>query len=185
MDKKPNRQVVIGISVIAGICLLACIGVGVAIMNVPKLLQWAVEQSALEIGVAAPDFELTDLDGKTVHLSQFHGKPVLLTFGATWCSACRASTPHVQQAHEDYPGLVVLLVDMEEDPQLVSEYADDFGLTYPVLLDFNGKVTELYKVSAIPTEVFIDAGGIIRAVFVGSLSPEILAENLPLIGVVP
>jgi peroxiredoxin len=185
MDKKPNRQIIIGVSVIVGICLICCIGIGITILNAPNLLQWSLEQRTLEVGSAAPDFELTALDGKTVRLSQFKGQPILLSFGATWCPGCCAEAPLLQEVHENHPELIVLLVNMEESPQVVQEFASEVGITHPILLDRKGRVSNQYRIYAIPTSFFIDAEGIIQAIMTEEATSKVLAKKLPLIGIAP
>ena len=91
----------------------------------------------------------------------------------------------LQDLHENHPELVVLLIDSKESADIVGDFADDFGITFPVLLDHDGAVTKLYQVFAIPTELFIDKDGIIKAKIIESVTPELLAEKLPLIGVTP
>jgi hypothetical protein len=81
--------------------------------------------------------------------------------------------------------LVVLLVDSKEGPDVVQSFADEFGITHPILLDWDGKVSELYQIFAIPTELFIDEDGIIQAKLVERVTPGLLAEKLPMIGVTP
>ena len=185
MGKNSNPQLIIGISVTVGICLIACVGIGIVAYNAPNLLDFSPNQSSLDVGTAAPDFELTALGGGTVRLSQFKGRPVLLSVGATWCPECRASTPVLQSLHESHPELVLLLLDLEEDANVVQGYVDEMGITYRVLLDLDGKVGKLYKVVYIPTELFIDADGIIRAKLVEAATQKSLADSLPLIGVHP
>ncbi|MEW9034144.1 MAG: redoxin domain-containing protein, partial [Planifilum fimeticola] len=58
------------------------------------------ESEAVEIGQTAPDFELTTLDGKTVRLSEFRGKGVLINFWASWCKPCRDEMPAIQRVYE-------------------------------------------------------------------------------------
>ena len=191
MDTKPNpnpnRQVIIGVAVILGICLACCAAIGVvAVLGAPAVLEWASQQAApLEVGSSAPDFELTSLDGESVRLSQFQGRPVLLVFGATWCPPCRAEAPLIQDAHEEYPELVVLLVDMEEEADIVQGYVDEMNLTHLVLLDLNGLTSQKYHINAIPASFFIDEAGLIRALEVGQLTRAALAEKLKTIGVAP
>ena len=184
MKKKTNWLAILGISAV-GICLIACLGVGLAIRFAPNIYQYSLDNSSLKVGDAAPDFELTSLEGETVRLSQFKGQPVLLTFGASWCPDCRVEVPLLQDLHERHPELVILLVDSKEGRDIVQEYADELGITHPILLDQNGAVNELYQIFAIPTELFIDAEGIIRAKLVEHVTPELLAEKLPLIGITP
>ena len=184
MKKKTNWLAIIAVSA-GGVCLLACLGIGLLTVLGPKIYRYSLENSSLKVGAAAPDFELTALQGGAVRLSGFKGRPVLLSFGASWCPDCRVEAPLLETLHEDHPELVVLLVDSQESRDVVRQYADDLGMTHPVLLDRDGAVMKTYQVFAIPTELFIDADGIIRAKIIESVTPELLAEKLPLIDVTP
>lgn len=184
MKKKPNWLMIIGLS-LAGFCLLGCLTTMAISLFFPALLQAYLKNSSLAIGEPAPDFELTALTGGTIRLSQFRGQPILLTVSSTWCPACRAEAPVLQKLHETHPELVILMVDSKEPPDVVQQFADEFGITHPILLDRDGAVMKLYQVVAIPTDLFIDAEGVIRAKLIESATPELLAEKLPLIGVDP
>lgn len=190
-NHNPNKQVIIGVAVIVAICLACCaIGGAAVVIGAPYLNDWAESQveaapEPLQVGKPAPDFELTDLDGETVRLSDLQGKPVLLVFGATWCPPCRAEAPLVQEVHEDHPEMIVIWVDMEETASTVRTYVKKAGLTHRVLLDTSGRVAELYHIYAIPTSFFIDSDGILRAMLIEELTRPFLADTLPLIGVTP
>ncbi len=184
MEKKNTRLTIILITII-GICLIGFLGIGLTIRFLPNIYQSSLENSSLQVGDSAPDFELTSLDGENVHLSQFKGQPVLISIGATWCPDCRAEAPIVQELHENHPELIVLLIDSKESKEVVQKFADEFGITHPILLDHDGAVSKLYQVFAIPTELFIDKDGVIRAKIIESVTPELLAEKLPLIGITP
>jgi len=184
VEKKNTRLAIILISII-GICLTGCLGIGLAIRFAPIIYQYSLENSSLKVGDTAPDFELTALTGETVRLSQFNGLPVLLTIGATWCPDCRLEAPLLEEVHKAHPELVILLVDSKESADVVQGFADEFGITHPILLDKDGAVSKLYQVFAIPTEIFIDKDGVIQAKIIESVTPELLAEKLPLIGVNP
>ena len=93
--------------------------------------------------------------------------------------------PLIQELHENHPDLVVLQVDIQESASTVQEFVDEFGITHPVLLDSDGSLERLYQVFAIPTELFIDSEGIIQAKIIEIVTPELLAEKLPLIGIQP
>jgi peroxiredoxin len=183
--KKKNIWLAIALISICGICLFGCLGIGLAIRLAPKLVQYNIQSSSLKVGDAAPDFELTSLDGETVRLSQLKGTPVLLSFGATWCPDCRIEAPLLEEVHQSHPELMVLLVDVNEGPELVQQYMSELGITHPILLDRDGTVMEQYQVLAIPTELFIDANGIIRAKIIEKITPALIAEKLLLIGIDP
>jgi peroxiredoxin len=182
MKKKTNWWLILGLSA-AGLCVICCLAAGAIALAFPSLYQYSLNTTSLAVGNAAPDFELQALDGTTVKLSDFQGKPVLLTFGATWCPDCRAETPVLEDLHRKNSDLVILSVDSKEASDVVQGYVDESGITYPVLLDRDGSVNQLYQVFAIPTVLFIDGDGVIRAKIIEKVTPEILEEKLPLIGV--
>jgi len=182
--KKTNWWIIIGVSVI-GICLIGCLGIGLLISFAPDIYGYALENTSLDVGTATPDFELTTLTGETVRLGQFQGQPVLLTFGATWCPDCRIEAPLLEEVHKSHPELVILLVDSRENADVVQQFADEFDITHPILLDTNGKVSEQYQIFAIPTELFIDKDGVIQAKIIEKVTPELLAKYLPKIGINP
>lgn len=182
--KKTNWFLIIAAS-FAGLCLLGCITVAGLAALFPSIYQAYLQNSSLDIGDTAPDFELTALTGETIRLSQFRGQPVLLNFSASWCPSCREEAPLLEELHQEYPELVILLVDLKENQKTVQDFADEFGLTYPILLDRDGKVSDQYAIFAIPTGLFIDRDGMIQAKVVESVTPSLLAEYLPLIGIQP
>jgi len=131
------------------------------------------------VGNPAPDFQLSDLDGKTVSLSDFQGKPVLLNFWASWCRPCRVEMPHIQQVNEEWAdkGLVVLAINTGETPSEVKKFMRDYELSLPVLLDTKRVVTEKYEVWSIPTTIFIDKDGIIQAKVIGAFTDKAAIET--------
>ena len=184
MNKKLNWILILGGAVIV-VCLIACVGAALLIKFLPGINKNSIENSSLKVGEAAPDFELASLNGESIKLSQFKGQPVLLTFSASWCPDCRLEAPLLQDLHESRPELVVLLVDLKETPDVARGFADEFGFTFPVLLDRDGSISKLYQILAIPTGLFIDSDGIIRAKIIERVTPELLEEKLLLIGIQP
>jgi len=88
-------------------------------------------------GQAAPDFTLETLDGKTVHLSDFKGKGVLLNFWATWCQPCKIEMPWFAELQKQYgpQGLQIVGVAMDDaSPKEIGEFAHDLGVNYPILV---------------------------------------------------
>lgn len=99
------------------------------------------------IGELAPDFTLPDLKGETINLSELQGKIVVIHFATTWCPFCNAEAPHLEQLYQDYKsqGVEVFIIDVKESEALVQEKLQDrFKLTFPVLMDEDGKVAESY-----------------------------------------
>ncbi len=134
----------------------------------------------------APDFELTSLNGETIRLSQLRGQPVVLVFNTTWCPDCRTEAPMLQALHGQYsPGLVVLSVDLQEPADVVQPFADEFGWTFDVLLDIDGKASSAYYVYAIPTWLFIDAEGVVRGKRLDTPTETEMNDFLLKIGITP
>lgn len=183
-EKKNNKWFIVAI-VVAVLCLLACACLVLVIAFAPNLYQSTLDSSSLRVGEAAPDFELTSLDGETVRLRDFQGQPVLVSFGASWCPDCRVGAPLVEDIHQKHPELVILLIDSGESQDVVREYVQGMGITHTVLLDTDSVVNEMYKIVAIPTELFIDEDGIIRAKLVEKVTSQLLDEKLTLIGIQP
>lgn len=182
-----NRKLWIGVT--AAALVMACVGACVAVVLLMRystdIFVFLNNHNSLKIGSPAPDFALRSLDGGTVQLSQFRGRPVMLTFAASWCPDCRAEAPVQQALHEQHPDLVVLLVDSNEQDAVVRDFAAEFGMTYPVLLDPSSQVSRQYRIFAIPTSFFIDASGVIRGMIIERVTSDVIDENLPLIGVEP
>jgi peroxiredoxin len=134
-------------------------------------LSGAATGDAPTVGKPAPDFVAVTVDGKTVKLSDLKGKPVWLTFGASWCQPCRAENPDIKATYEKYKdsGLVVLAIFISEERAAVTDYADRIGLTYLKVADPNTKIASQYRILGIPSHYFIDSTGILRQMKIGSL----------------
>ncbi len=114
------------------------------------------------IGNPAPDFTLTDMQGRQVTLSQFRGKVVLLNFWATWCPPCREEMPSMERLYQRFKeqGLVMLAVNVEENGfQAVSSFLSRHPHSFPILLDSNADAQNLYRVYRFPESFLIDRNG--------------------------
>ena len=129
-----------------------------------------------EIGQPAPNFAFVWADGRGTDLAGLRGKPVVLNFWATWCGPCRAEMPELVALHQADSAVVVLEVNTQEGMDLIRPFAEEFAMTMPVLVDESGDVRTLYGVRAMPTTLFIDAEGIIRARWAGLLTGEQLSQ---------
>ena len=130
-----------------------------------------VAGSAPVVGGLPPAFTGTTYDGKTVSLADYAGKPMWLTFGASWCPDCRSEAPDVEAVYQAYKakGLVVLAVFINEPAADISGYAGRAGLTFPIVVDERTSIASAYRTLGIPTHFFIGADGRIREIRIGAL----------------
>jgi peroxiredoxin len=150
----------------------------------PGLTGVALPAPAPVVGAPAPDFTLTDLSGASVSLSGYKGQPVLLNFWATWCPPCKLEMPTLQQHYTDYKaqGLVVVGVEAGEPRSEVQAFATDQRLTFPILPDEKSTVTDMYRVSALPTTFVIDRQGMIVQQHMGMMTEAQVDEYLAELG---
>ncbi len=163
---------------------IARIGALVGFLVVVGAVIWALQggvslsSDVPRVGSAAPNFSLSDTGGKGVSLSSFRGHPVIVNFWATWCPPCRAEMPAINAVAKANPNVVVLAVDMLEGPALVQMYLKDIPLGFAPLLDPEGRVGGLYKVSSLPSSFFVGPDGTIRAINVGPMDQPTIEANL-------
>ena len=103
----------------------------------------------------------------------------MLNFWASWCGPCRAEMPYIQQIYDEWQdkGLVLLTINVRESASTARQFMQSNNLSFPVLLDTNGNVTQMYNFRGIPTTFFIDEDGIIQARRVGSFSSKQQIED--------
>lgn len=133
--------------------------------------------SAAQSGYLAPDFTLSDSSGESVTLSELRGKPVILNLWASWCGPCRAEMPALQALHEDLGDQLVILgvnASDQDSRQKALSFLSENGVTFRIVFDERGEVSDLYLLQALPTTYFIRADGIIEDVIIGGPLSEAL-----------
>ena len=115
--------------------------------------------------VQSASFDLQDHNGNPVSLSDFSGQMVMVNFWATWCGPCRIEMPSMQRMYDSFRdrGFVLLAVNTRETPRVVAQFMEEFGYTFPIALDVNGRVSFQYGVRSIPLTYLIDPAGRIIA----------------------
>lgn len=118
-----------------------------------------------KIGTLSPPFQLVDLEGNRLALSDYLGKVVVLNFWATWCGPCRVEMPAMEQLHQDLEkeGLVVLAVSVDAQGIVVTRpFQEALGLTFSILHDSDYQVGAAYGARTLPMTYLLDREGIIR-----------------------
>lgn len=151
----------------------------------------AEESSEADAGqdvIPAMDFTLTDQYGETHTFSDYKGKTVFLNFWATWCPPCKSEMPDIQALYEKYGenegDLIVLGVANPKTDEMpnnqdgtveeVTDYLEENGLTFPVVMDTTGELFYWYGISAFPTTFMIDANGNVYGYVSGALTADMM-----------
>ncbi len=165
--------------IVGGILLLAA-----AWMGYSATLPSGAQSSAIaapQEGFMAPDFTLHTNSGDFITLSELRGQAVLVNIWTSWCGPCKAEMPAIEQIYQEYAdqGFVVLAVNSTVQDNLTDavEFVERLGLTFPILFDPDGTVTDLYQIRALPTSFFIDPEGIIQEVVIGGPMAEALLRT--------
>lgn len=132
------------------------------------------ENAGPRVGSPAPGYQAATLDGDSVTLASFRGKPVLLNLWATWCAPCRYETPFLQSLYEEWGPrgleLVGVSLDTGNATDLVREFAEEYGVTYTILVDPQMVGMETYQVLGLPATFLIDREGVLRWMKFGPVS---------------
>ena len=170
--------------------ILAIIIVGVAVSFLvlrngsPETVETADGELRVgtRIGNLAPDFELSDYDGRTVALSDFRGqKPAFVNFWASWCPFCVEEMPLMADIQERHgKQYVTVAVNRGESLEAAKEFSDKIGVTgrMILLLDRQDSVYGRFNGFGMPYSVFIDKDGVIRDIKIGPLTEEELEGKL-------
>jgi cytochrome c biogenesis protein CcmG/thiol:disulfide interchange protein DsbE len=125
----------------------------------------------LTVGMAAPDFSLPDVEGKTVRLSDYRGKVVFLNFWATWCKPCKEEMPSMEILWDNFKSedFVMLAISMDRvtTKKDIPPFIESMKLTFPILTDSWGQTDKRYKLMGVPETYIIDQNGVLREKVIG------------------
>ena len=129
-----------------------------------------------QIGKVAPNFTVVD-GTRSVELSNYHGKVVVLNFWASWCAPCVEEIPALNQLQRDMPQIVVLAVDLDEDPEAYHQFLSEHRVDFLTIRDARQHSNALYGTFRYPESFVIGPDGRIRRKFISAqewTSPEIM-----------
>ena len=135
------------------------------------------------LGHPAPPFTRGNSEGRRVSLDEFSGRVVLINFWATWCAPCRKEMPMLQAVHEEFEsqGLSLLGIALD-DVQRARDFADQFGIGYPILVGAGDVmatgVAYGNEAGLLPYSVLIDRQGVVRWTYLGELKEGELRRQL-------
>ena len=136
---------------------------------------------ALRVGDRAPNFVLTDLDGRTVRLADYAGQPVLVNFWASWCLPdCAEEFPILADAIEGYEDirLAVIGIVYRDRSEAARAFGDQFGATWPLVMDPGERVAQAYGAFGPPETWLIGPDGTVLSRHIGPFTAEELAAEL-------
>ena len=151
---------------------------GLGIIDLPDALNPPGRPPPPPPGPAAPHVKLQTPEGEPATLDQFRVSYVLLNFWASWCGPCRGETPDLQDFHQGpaSANVVVVGVNQQEQAATARAFADEFGVTYPILLDTAGEVSNAYQFPGLPSTFLIDPTGVVERVYYGRITLAQLTE---------
>jgi cytochrome c biogenesis protein CcmG/thiol:disulfide interchange protein DsbE len=128
----------------------------------------------------APQISLATVDGRTVALSDYRGRPVIVNFWASWCVPCREEFPLLAAARAAHQaeGLEILGVIHDDSTQSAAAFAATYNAQWPLLVDPNDTAWSAYHGAFVPVSYFIDRNGIVRAVSYGPPPSDSLEQVL-------
>lgn len=142
--------------------------------------QFIGARETIQIGKAAPDFTVNQLDGDTFTLSGLRGKGILINFWATYCPYCIDEMPLIESKYRKYKekGLVVIGINTGESKVAAQGYVNRLGVTFPIGMDEVLEVTKAYQTGPLPRSIFIGPDGIVKGIYLGEMDEKIIEENI-------
>jgi thiol-disulfide isomerase/thioredoxin len=139
-----------------------------------------VQKTAPKPGFLAPTFKLTGMNGRSYEAGGKRDKPMMLNFWASWCGPCELEAPDLKSVYEKYKNdfdLYGINTTNKDDLAEAEKFVKLYKLTFPILLDKDGRVSDQFRFSMIPTSFLIDRNGVVVDVF-HVLSPNELDHKI-------
>ena len=185
--RKQTSQILAMVLIGAGLIILG----GLALVLLPKSDAGAVSSQAvkqeggelpssvpLAVDFAAPELDLTDLDGSPVSLADYAGQVVLLNNWAIWCPPCKEEMPVLQAYYDAHQGqgFTIIAIEAGQPVQDVAAFAAEYGLTFPVWPDQTNESLRTFQNNSLPNSYVIDRQGQVRLAWAGAISADMLEK---------
>ncbi|MBW6484939.1 MAG: TlpA family protein disulfide reductase [Syntrophobacterales bacterium] len=134
----------------------------------------------VKVGMPAPNFTFPGLDGKNISLADFKGKVVFVNIWATWCPPCREEMPSMEKLHQELKGkdFEILAVSIDTaGAAAVAPFMKEYKLSFPALLDPEGRIKNLYGTTGVPESFIVNKEGLIEEIVIGPrdwFTPEVV-----------
>jgi cytochrome c biogenesis protein CcmG/thiol:disulfide interchange protein DsbE len=139
------------------------------------------QQGSLGVGSRVPDFTLTTFEGDQIHITDLRGQVVLINFWASWCTTCKVEARELEQVYQMYKdrGVVFLGVDyVDSEPEALA-YLERYGITYPNGQDKGTRISQAFRVRAVPETFIVDPEGRVADVMIGPYtSMEMIVQDI-------
>ncbi|MET1179649.1 thiol-disulfide oxidoreductase ResA [Peribacillus simplex] len=138
------------------------------------------KNESLRKGSDAPNFVLTDMEGKEHKLSDYKGKGVFLNFWGTYCKPCEYEMPYMDNQYKNFKeqGVEILAVNVGESDYAVNNFITKHDLTFPVLIDKGREVENAYRVDILPVTFLVDKEGKVIDIITGALTEESIQKHM-------
>ncbi len=156
--------------------------VAVAVVLVPTWVLLSGQPEVEGAEMAPLDFTLQDMNGNTVNLADFRGRPLIVNFWATWCGPCKHEIPAFVELVERYKdeGFTVLGISVDDPPEALLKFAEEYKMNYPVLVGLgHDEMQELYGAHVVvPVSWFVRRDGTVHLKWMGTNSTAWFEEQV-------
>jgi thiol-disulfide isomerase/thioredoxin len=170
-DARPIPAWAVALPVVV-VLLAVTTGVAMVVASRPSSSVWVASGHAI-VGGTSPNFASRDLGGKKISLADYGGRPVLLSFWATWCTVCHDELPALQRLQAQYGagGFVVLLVNYREtSTDRMRQYLAGLSVNLEAVIDPDGAIATAYGVDVgLPVNVVSDRSGKVSRILIGEV----------------
>lgn len=160
-----------------GVLVVAIVLIGIAVIqNFSKANEVVLpEEEAPKANFLTPSFTLEDMHGEAFSVGGERDKMLIINFWASWCGPCHAEAPDLVELHDKYSDVLdIYAVNVTQMDTLRSaeRFIEEYGFQFPVPLDVDNEVTEIYNVQGYPTSFLVDTNGVIQEVYPRMLLPN-------------